>query len=121
MLKRKQKLEIVWGPKKQGEITIHDMHIDKPYRLYDVKCDRSSLLGSPFHLNGDETKRNTVCDMYDDWFHKEVLSFNNWAAYEELMRIRDIYRTHLQLRIFCWCAPKRCHCLTIKTWLENNR
>lgn len=121
MLTKRQKFNITYGPKRYCPIAIHNMHVDKPYKIYDVKCDRSSPLGSPFYLAGDETKRDTVCDAYDSWFKTEVLSFNNWTAYEELMRIRDLYRTHRILRVFCWCAPKRCHCDTIKRWLEENK
>jgi len=102
-------------------IEIHNMKTSKPYRPYDVKCDRSSPLGSPFYLKGDESKRDQVCDAYHGWFHTRVLLGKEPKAYAELIRLQALYKKHGQLRIFCWCAPKRCHTETIKVWLLENK
>lgn len=122
MLFRKRERPKVAIKKKVDElaVTIHNMSVEKPYQVFDVKCDRSSFLGSKFYLKGDESRRGMVCRCYDDWFKMNVLAFDDWEAYEELMRIRDLLRKHDRLRIFCWCAPKRCHCQTIARWLEEN-
>ena len=118
---KRTSLKITSG-KKQGKgiITIKNMKVEKPYRVYDVKCDRSSPLGNPVGLRGDESKRDWACEYYASWFKNEVLTKNNWEAYEELMRLRALYREHRQLRIFCWCSPKRCHTETIVQWLKEN-
>lgn len=118
-MKLKQKPLMKIEPKKK-EITIHNMRIEKPHQLWDVRCDRVSPLGSPFFLKGDESRRDLVCDSYQDWFDNEVLNKNNWEAYEELLKLRDLYRRHGKLRIYCWCAPKRCHTKTIAKWLMEN-
>jgi len=120
-MKRKTRLQVIVGDEvEQMGVSIHNLRNEKPHKITDVKCDRSSPLGNPVGLQGDESKRDWACNHYADWFKKEVLSFNNWPAYEELMRIRHLYRTHGELRIFCWCAPLRCHTQTIATWLESN-
>jgi len=103
------------------EITIHNMNLEKPYQVFDVRCDRESPLGSPFYLKGNEAIRDDVCDAYSSWFEAKVLSQKNWQAYEELMRIRELYRKHGKLRIFCWCSPRRCHTQTIAEWLKKDK
>ena len=120
MIKKKLRLKITSDALVQKGITIHDMHNDKPYRPYDVRCDRFSALGNKVGVTGDEKMRDRACDTYSFWFKDEVLSYKNWTAYEELMRLRELYRKHGQLRIFCCCSPRRCHTETIKTWLEAN-
>jgi hypothetical protein len=40
------------------------------------------------------------------------------ATVNELKRLIDIYKKHGRLRLFCWCAPKKCHAETIKELIE---
>lgn len=87
----------------------------KPSKPYDICVDRRSPLGNPFYME-NESKRNKVCDLYEDWFIKN----NSHAVLQELTMLLHTYNNYKQLRLFCWCAPKRCHAETIKQWLENN-
>lgn len=98
-----------------NEIEICNMHDQKPKYRYDVAvCRRRSILGNPFILNKEED-RDKVCDQYEDWFKEQMSIF-----LPELVRILLLYKTHGHLRLFCWCAPKRCHAETIKRWLIEN-
>lgn len=113
----------VQGNKALPTITIHNMNVEKPFQVFDVRCDRESVLGNRPQVNiarEDPRWRDAACDWYDHWFNTEVLTFNNWPAYEELMRLREIYRKHGRLRVFCWCVSKRCHTETIVKWLRAN-
>ena len=84
---------------------------------YDVKVDRSSVLGNKFYMK-DETFRDEVCDKYEIYFNEKIKS-NDVAFMNELRRLYKIYKEYGKLRLFCWCYPKRCHALVIKKFLEK--
>jgi len=95
-------------------ITIKSLRNERPKNTWDVKVDRSSILGNPF-LMRDEALRNHVCDLYKEYFDKkESISFKN-----ELSRLAQIHKKYNKLNLFCWCAPRRCHADTIKEFLEE--
>lgn len=85
----------------------------EPNHIY---CGRGSPVGNPFQMF-NESQRDEVCDQYQLWFdrkmsekHNEVTEFvNNLVA---LASFQDI-------NLGCFCAPKRCHCDTIKTYIEE--
>lgn len=86
----------------------------KPSLPYDVRIDRTSILGNPFHL-GRGRSRDEVCDLYQDYFKAKVLINENFKC--EVFKLFEIYRQYGQLRLFCWCVPHRCHGETIKDFL----
>ena len=92
-------------------ITIHNLRTEKPIHVYDVRVDRSSVLGNPFFM-ADEKQRDRVCDQYVVWLEKNKQE--NWSVISELLRLQELYKKHGKLRLFCWCAPKRCHAETIR-------
>ncbi len=97
------------------EITLINLR-HRPY--VDFKCDRSTPLGNPFIMHS-ESERDQVCDKYHDWFYTNLnpdLSPVNFLDYldEILQQVRK-----RSVTLGCWCVPKRCHCETIKEWLEN--
>lgn len=96
-------------------IEIMNIRNDEPTKLYDIRVDRSSLLGNPYPLNSED-RRNLVCNQYEKWFINN-LSSNNILFVNELVKLHDIYIKYGKLRLFCWCAPKRCHAETIKRYL----
>ncbi len=98
-------------------IEIMNLRKTKPSKPYDVRIDRSSPLGNPFPMKS-EADRDDVCDVYEEWFYftTHTKTFND--ARNDL---RYAYYEHGKLRLFCWCAPLRCHGETIKAWLEANR
>jgi len=119
VIKKRPRLVVTTEPNDiMQPIEIVNMNVEKPHHPWDVVCDRSSVLGSKFYLKGDESRRDLVCDSHQHRFDNEVLCFHHWGEYVELMRIRALYRKYKKLRLFCWCAPKRCHTETYKKWLE---
>lgn len=94
-------------------ITIHNLKDEKPTHPYDIRVHRNHILGNPFFM-ANESQRDDVCDKYDTWFNE-----NMSQILPELKRLLEIYLEYGNLRLFCWCAPKRCHAETIKKWLEG--
>lgn len=107
-------------------ITIKNLRNSKPQCEWQVRVDRTSVLGNPFYMS-DESHRDEVCDKYEDYFYNMVgfdedAGFHNIKAFrfnEELRRLVAIYKKHGKLELYCWCAPKRCHAETIKAYIEN--
>jgi hypothetical protein len=103
-------------------ITIKNLRNEKPSEEWDVKVDRSSVLGNPFSMNHDERKRDTVCDLYQTYFDETLrlcpIEIQDCAKFTvELARLLNLYRVHGCLNLFCWCAPKRCHAETIRDYI----
>lgn len=95
-----------------GTIEICNLRNKKPKYLYDVIVDRSSPLGNPFVMETEEF-RNEVCNKYLDYFIEQ----NDMLFIIELNYLYDLYIKHKKLRLFCWCAPKRCHAETIRDYI----
>ena len=96
-------------------IEILNLRRGKPVTPYDAYVDRRSVLGNPFpERNGN---RNEVCDKYELYFEKQIRT--DLRFQQELARLQTIHEQFGKLRLFCWCAPKRCHAETIKRWLER--
>ena len=106
---------------------------------YDVRVDRASVLGNRFVMRS-EVERNTVCDLYKEYFDNMVLQtkgmfmdgspdlakITKFADAATLKRFSDELNTLIykalkfdKLRLFCWCAPKRCHAETIALYVAN--
>jgi hypothetical protein len=97
-------------------ITIKNLRTEKPTQVWQVKVDRSSVLGNPFYM-ATENQRDEVCLKYETYFKKKLDSDVRFR--EELRRLYRIHRDYGKLELFCWCAPKRCHAETIKKFLER--
>jgi hypothetical protein len=109
-----------------------------------IRCDRSSFLGNPFEMR-TEAERDSVCDAYDEYFDAMVTQLNanesviahdlckkygvtlskKWKRpYSSGVFLNEVGKLHEQaktkpLKLLCWCEPKRCHCRTIKQYLER--
>ena len=88
-----------------------------------VYCGRGSPLGNPFHML-EEKNRDKVCDQYHNWFYSKIDKANwdtNPNPNKETLFLRKLFLKAQRgnLNLGCFCAPKRCHCDTIKTFLEN--
>jgi len=96
----------------------------EPNHIY---CGRGSALGNPFPMKG-ETQRDAVCNQYEDWFYSVIDEPNflafieghsiNWSP--QMKMLRQIYNKALvsDVNLGCFCSPKRCHCDTIKHFIE---
>lgn len=76
-----------------------------------VYCGNPSPLGNPHARRGLKmTERHRVCDLYED-------EFGSTSQLAAVAVIADIAQRQ-PVELECWCWPKRCHCETIKRWLE---
>jgi hypothetical protein len=58
-------------------VSILNLKQTKPQNKWDVKVDRSSILGNPFRMES-ESKRNDTCERYNDYFRKQAASNPNF-------------------------------------------
>lgn len=99
-------------------VQIINMRDEKPCRDFDFKVDRTSPLGCPFKMMREED-RNGVISRYEKWFNKVVANPNDYpAATLYLRRLMSAYRNYGIVRLFCWCAPLRCHAEVIQKYIE---
>lgn len=101
-------------------IKVMNLRTTKPTELWDVVVDRTSMLGNPFPMDcgKGEDMRNLVCEEYKYWLDKQITEHNP-AILARLEILLKIYNTHHRLRLFCWCAPKRCHADYLRTILTQ--
>jgi hypothetical protein len=99
-------------------IVIKNLRNEKPYKEWQVRVDRSSVLGNPYYM-ANENERNKVCEQYETYFYSKIET-NDKNFIAELQRLRSLLNKHNKLELYCWCYPKRCHAETIKQYLENN-
>jgi hypothetical protein len=98
-------------------IRIVNMHKGKYKHNPDeilIKVDRSSILGNPFIMK-NESERNKVCDLYDNYFYNKI-DEQDEKFVDELDRIIDLADTN-NIALGCWCIPKRCHAQTILNYV----
>lgn len=114
---------------KTGEIKLKEAPVVKPgtiritnlrnhesvYPDVLIRVDRSSILGNPFPMNGEAT-RDKVCDQYEEYFDRQIEC--NKAFVDALDYIYNTVMSGKNVVLGCWCAPKRCHAETIKTYIE---
>jgi len=86
----------------------------EPNHIY---CGRGSALGNPFPMSS-ESQRDEVCDKYEEYFNEQVNILKNEPM---LKQLRVIYTQAVKgnVNLGCFCAPKRCHCDTIKAFIEE--
>lgn len=98
-------------------IELCNLRKEKPKHPWDVKVDRSSVLGNPFTTG----TREEQCRRYDEMFRSEQKMPNKKAVLTELKRLIRLHDQYGKLRLFCWCVPLQCHSETIKAFLEEAR
>jgi hypothetical protein len=96
-------------------IEICNLRKTKQSEPWDFKVDRTTPLGNTFIMSG-ESEREWSCNSYERGFnnliqHKEPMEYLN--------KLIETYKEYGKLRLFCWCAPKRCHSETIKRYIEE--
>lgn len=97
-------------------IIICNLRNNKIINKYDFRVDRMSILGNPFYMK-NENERDLVCDKYEKYFYNVLL--NNKNINFILDKMLEKLKENKEIRLFCWCAPKRCHAETIKKYLLN--
>lgn len=94
-------------------INIKNLHKAKPSQPWDIKVDRSTVLGNPYAMTQQNT-RDVVCDAYEKHFYNQLGQTEFTDALDALIHL---YEEYGRLSLFCWCAPKRCHAETIKDYI----
>ncbi len=69
--------------------------VDMRVSDYDVRIDRGSKWGNPFHI-GDDGTREEVIQKYREWIS------NQPNLLKEIKHLRG-------KRLGCWCHPNTCH------------
>lgn len=94
-------------------------NLRKKYKdgILQIIVDRSSPLGNPFIME-DESQRDSVCDLYEKWLYRQI-NHEIEKICNELNRIAELAKTQ-DIRLMCWCSPKRCHAETIKEYIEKS-
>ena len=98
------------------KVAIKNLRNSKPKHPWQVRVDRASILGNPYHMV-DESQRDKVCNQYEEYFN-ENMKYPDTAFYNEIERLYGIMKEYGKLELYCWCAPKRCHAETSKAYLE---
>ena len=99
-------------------IEIINLRKEQPVNSWDFKIDRTTPVGNPFNMDkNNESQRKEVCDQYEKYFDHQRLESKRFGKY--LNAICHAYFNYGKLRLFCWCAPKRCHGETIKFFIEE--
>ena len=57
------------------QITIKNLRFEKPQCEWQVKIDRSSILGNPYYMK-NESERNKVCEQYETHFYKKIKGYS---------------------------------------------
>lgn len=108
-----------------GKLTIVNMHkrpkkaVDcrKPPAV-DVFIGRGSVLGNEHHIGADGT-RDEVCDWYDADLARKVKRGHS-AVCQELDRIADLLDKGHDVNLVCYCAPERCHGLSVEKQVKRS-
>lgn len=89
-----------------------------------VYCGRANMLlglpqsplANPYKI-GVDGNRDQCCDKYLTWLRGKYKTCH--IVRGELERIKDLALKTEEVRLLCYCAPKRCHCDSIKTAVEG--
>jgi hypothetical protein len=110
-------------------IEIKNLHIDKVKEPWDYICDRTTPVGNPYiiskylvQVTEEKTNYDIACEKYEEWFANKLLDTSEESKDFKLYleAIKNTLKKYGRVNLFCWCTPKRCHCETIKKWLEDN-
>lgn len=83
-----------------------------------IYCGRGTALGNPYVL-GKDGNRDEVCDKYESAFKKMTEQAHYASPFAiQLAKIEAEARKG-DVRLGCYCAPQRCHCETIKHYIET--
>lgn len=105
------------------EYIINVVHKRKhKYNPHDFYCGRPSVLGNKYSHIPTGTKAQFIVATREEAIAKHKEDFyksieTDKFVREELMKIAEHLKQHGQINLVCWCAPKSCHCDTIKEYL----
>lgn len=90
------------------------------------KGKKGSALANPYRMQNanDDEERNRVIARYRQWLWKQIQAGDR-AVLTELQQLLDAARRNEEVRLVCFCSPRRCHGDVLKARIEwaiaNNR
>lgn len=105
-------MEILNG-KQSGFIGEDKIYIGRENKTYGLKC---SPLANPFNI-GKKFTRETSLFNYKHWLMNSYKNKNS-SSYNELIRLLNLYKENLDIKLICWCNPEACHGDIIKQVLD---
>ncbi len=82
---------------------------------YDIRIDRSSKFGNPFHV-GRDGSRIEVIEKFSLWIKGEA--YTHFKQRERKLILKNLHQLGGK-RLGCWCSPKPCHGDIYVTLLEE--
>jgi hypothetical protein len=84
-----------------------------------IRIDRQTPVGNPYAMKDmSQAERDRVCDEYQKYFDEKMTANFDQSFITYIKNILSELRNGKKVALGCWCAPLRCHGLTIKAWLE---
>jgi len=94
------------------EDTMKVRAVNMRHEQYDIKVDRSTRMGNPFRMNGERDREN-VCNRFEIYVACQIYVHAHLSVMDTLMREVDRFIERnpdaKEIRLGCWCKPKRCH------------
>lgn len=90
----------------------------KPSEDWDVRVHGNTPVGNPYPMH-HESERDEVCDQYQDYFDRSMnpKSKDDTTFKKYMGKLIEAYKIYGKLRLFCCCAPRRCHGESIKKYI----
>jgi hypothetical protein len=85
--------------------------------IMDVYVGRGSALGNPFVMH-QESEREQVVEDFRRWLWTEIKFNPRGKMCNELNHLAQLAAKGKQLRLVCYCAPKRCHAEVIAACIK---
>ena len=96
-------------------------HVNAIYIGRGSRSYEESPLHNPFKVNDNsDSERDKACDLYEEYFYNKMTEGTDRVF---IQAVQDINYKHLNgedVKLGCFCAPKRCHGDVIKDWIERD-
>jgi len=77
----------------------------------------NAKLGNPFIMKSwTKEERDRVCNAYAA--HLDILPIESLEK-RTILRMAERLAEGKSIALYCYCAPQRCHCESIKVWAER--
>ncbi len=98
-----------------GDIKIGRVNQTVPNYI-SIRCDRKTALGNPFYM-ANESQRIEVCNKFEAYLPEAYAT--DRVIRSEITNIAMHVESGQNVLLQCHCAPKRCHCDSIKSFVLN--
>jgi hypothetical protein len=95
-------------------VTVGSLRGLKVLPVNSYKVDRTTPLGNPFFMES-ESLRDEVCNKFEAYFKTNGLNAPTIFYLQELLD----HAKEQDIKLLCWCHPKRCHADTIANYLNE--